>query len=99
VQRHSLEEAILLAFTLPDAYLDIETAEAFKVPWARGTGLVLSGKLPLWLWAALVRAPDTSDPDDATWVAVHQPQLEGAIVVVAGGRWNVGDMIPLRQKD
>jgi CRISPR-associated protein Csx3 len=95
VQRQPLDGAVLLTLSLPDAYLDIEAAAAFKVPWVRDTGLILSGKLPLWLWAALVRAPDTGNPDDATWVAVHQPQLEGAVVVAAGRRWNVGDVVPL----
>jgi hypothetical protein len=85
-----------LTFSLPDAYLDIEAAAAFKIPWVRGTGLVLSGKLPHWLWAALVRVPDTSNPEDAAWVAVHQPQLEGAVIVKTGNGWEVGEIVPLR---
>lgn len=66
----------LLDFRLQHAYLDLTQACTLAVPPVQTAGLILQGKLPHWLWAALARhyaAP--------TWVAVVQPQLDGAIVV------------------
>jgi CRISPR-associated protein Csx3 len=60
-------------------YLDYAEAEELSLPSSlSGKGLVLSGKLPLWLWTALVRAYR-----DAPWVAVFQPPLGDQAVVVA----------------
>jgi len=65
----------LLDFDLPDAYLDIDDVDELRLPHCSAEGIVLSGKLPLWLWAASVRAYNTG------WVAVMYPQLQGAVVV------------------
>lgn len=73
----ALEGSYLFEFVLSDAYLDITESDSLRVPPPPHTGLVLSGKLPLWLWAALTRVYD------APWVAVLQPQLNGAVVVRA----------------
>jgi CRISPR-associated protein Csx3 len=67
--------AQLLDVNLPDAYLDINDVDQLRLPHCSAEGIVLSGKLPHWLWAALVRAYD------ADWVAVMYPQLQGAVVV------------------
>ena len=75
VQQRSLPGARLLNFGLPDAYLDLASATDLRVPPRPAEGVVLSGKLPQWLWAALARACD------APWVAVMQPQERGAVVV------------------
>ncbi|HID64343.1 MAG TPA: hypothetical protein EYP49_16625 [Anaerolineae bacterium] len=67
-----------LAFTIPRAYIDYTEAEGLSVPSASpDQGLVLSGKLPLWLWTALALTYQ-----DAPWLAVYQPRWgEQAIVV------------------
>lgn len=64
-------QVVEIDFRLPDAYLDITEAEGMPAPVCPSCGVVLSGKLPLWLWAALARfyAPRVS------WLAVIQPQL------------------------
>ena len=68
-------DAQLLEFRIPDAYLDITEADELYLPPCPTEGAILSGKLPHWLWAALARTCD------ASWVAVVQPQVQGAVVV------------------
>jgi CRISPR-associated protein Csx3 len=75
MERHTLNEMTLLEFRLPQAYLDLEDFAALQLPLESRQGLALSGKLPQWLWAALVRAAR------APWLAVFQPQLGGAVIV------------------
>jgi len=83
-----------MEFSLPDAYLDITEMEGTVVPAPPAEGLILSGKLPLYLWAALARlyAPR------AAWLAVVQPQLGaqetlGAVVVHSRGALPVGAVV------
>lgn len=64
-----------LDFSLPDAYLDITEAASLVVPPVTSAGVILSGKLPQWLWAALARVYQPQ------WLAVFQPQAGGAVVV------------------
>jgi CRISPR-associated protein Csx3 len=78
--------AALVAVRLLDAYLDLEDAAALRlpaVPWPR---IILSGKLPHWLWAGLARAYRSP------WLALHQPQLGGAVVV----RGDVGTVMEVK---
>lgn len=75
VRQRSLPGAHFLELGLPDAYLDITAAASLCLPPCPAGGVILSGKLPHWLWAGLVRACD------ADWVAVLQPQVQGAVVV------------------
>ncbi len=65
------QSAAKMMFHLPDAYLDVEEADGMTVPPCPSEGLILEGKLPLWLWAALARfyAPRQA------WLAIVQPQL------------------------
>ena len=89
-RQRPLPGAQLFEFSLPDAYLDIAAAEGLHLPPCRAEGAVLSGKLPHWLWAALVRACD------AAWIAVVQPQERGAVVVKSQvGEPSVGTVIPV----
>jgi CRISPR-associated protein Csx3 len=68
-----------LELALAGDYLDYGQAEGLALPpLPPGKGVVLSGKLPLWLWTALVRAYR-----DAPWVAVFQPPLGHRALVVA----------------
>jgi CRISPR-associated protein Csx3 len=60
-------------------YLDYREAEGLALPpLPPGKGVVLSGKLPLWLWTALAQAYRHTP-----WIAVFQPQLEDQAVVIA----------------
>jgi len=76
---------------LPDAYVDITEVDVVRLPRCPAEGVVLSGKLPQWLWAALVRGCESA------WVAVAQPQVGGAVVVVRreGEGPAVGEVVPV----
>ncbi len=81
LQAHPQAQAnhIHLTFTIPRAYIDYTEAEGLAVPLVPlGQGLVLSGKLPLWLWTALALAYR-----DVPWLAVYQPQEGGQAIVVS----------------
>jgi CRISPR-associated protein Csx3 len=68
-----------LEIALAGGYLDYGEAEGLYLPpLPPGRGVVLSGKLPLWLWTALARTYH-----HAPWVAIFQPQLGNQTVVVA----------------
>jgi CRISPR-associated protein Csx3 len=81
-----------LAFTIPKAYLDYTEADGLLThPVPPDQGIVLSGKLPLWLYTALalVYVPH------ASWVAVYQPQCGDQAIVVQsrGPKLGVGDRV------
>jgi CRISPR-associated protein Csx3 len=82
--------AVSLTFTLTNAYLDYSEIDFVPVPHAdTARGLILDGKLPLWLWTALARAYV-----DVAWLAVYQPQLAHALVVhTRDAHVRVGDAI------
>ncbi len=89
--RLSSLDAWMLSFFLPSAYLDIAEVNRLGIPPSIDSGVILSGKLPLWLWAALARSLE------APWVAIAQPQLPGAVVVRSRtGRRKVGTVISLQ---
>lgn len=70
---------ILLVLTVPTAYLDYSIAQEWIVPpIPPEQGLVLSGKLPLWLWTALAAAYK-----ETLWLAIYQPQLGDKAIVVS----------------
>ena len=75
VRQRALPGARLVEVGLPDAYVDITEVDVVRLPRCAAEGVVLSGKLPQWLWAALVRGCESA------WVAVVQPQVGGAVVV------------------
>ncbi len=75
VEVEARPENTRVTFSLPDAYLDITEVADLTLPPLSGNELWLSGKLSLWLWAAVVRTLD------APAIAVHQPRAGGAIVV------------------
>lgn len=72
-----LADATYLEFHLPEAYLDPGELTPLSYPPCPPGGVILSGKLPHWLWAALVRSAP------ASWIAVVQPQSTGAVVVAS----------------
>ncbi len=94
VQVDHSESAVRMRFLLPDVYLDVEEAAGMVVPPCPSEGLILEGKLPLWLWAALARlyAPCL------TWLAVVQPQRASreagtAVVISSRGGPPVGSVL------
>jgi len=86
-----LSASVLWEIKLLDAYLDYREAADICLP-APPTdgGLILSGRLPHWLWTALVRASV-----DTLWMAVFQPQLRGAVVVQGGVHYSPGTVVPV----
>ncbi len=76
---------------LPDSYIDItELADVVCPPFAAQGGVILSGKLPYWLYTSLAQTYA-----DAPWLAVFQPQLAGAVVIHGAGPLHVGDLLSL----
>lgn len=86
-----LSPGILWEIQLVDAYLDYREVVQFRLPEPPiDRGLILSGRLPHWLWTALVRV-SVGTP----WMAVFQPQLHGAVVVQGTGNYTPGTVIPV----
>jgi CRISPR-associated Csx3 family protein len=54
--------------------------------------VVLSGKLPLWLWSALALAYA-----HAPWLGVYQPQLQGAVIIHAIDAQKIGRLVQAKQ--
>ncbi|NJO81844.1 MAG: hypothetical protein HC828_03065 [Blastochloris sp.] len=66
-----------LQFSIPDSYLDYYELMYVPVPNVSPyLGVILDGRLPNWLWAALARTYLVQP-----WIAVYQPQLGQAIVI------------------
>jgi CRISPR-associated protein Csx3 len=81
-----------LAFTITKTHLDYtETDGLVTPPIPADQGLVISGKLPLWLYTALALVYTPY----ASWLAVYQPQREDKAVVVGSHhpKVSVGDQI------
>lgn len=73
------DEYIWVELVLPEGYLDYAEAEQVRLPrFVHDKGVILSGKLPLWLWTAAARAYRM-----APWLGIYQPQLGPQAVVVA----------------
>ncbi len=78
---------VVIQFQLAVPYLDILDAENLAVPAPSAEhGIILSGRLPLWLMTALAFVYA-----DAPWLAVYQPQLHHCAVVIHS---NVSDHVP-----
>ena len=78
-------------FDWSQAYLDYAEAEGlFVPPVSIDMGVVLSGKLPLWLWTAVALAYR-----DAPWLGIYQPQLGRQAVIVHSrvSQWTVGQLV------
>jgi CRISPR-associated protein Csx3 len=92
IRRREFPDHVHVEGWLPAAYLDYGQLDTLAVPAVRaGTGVVLSGKLPHWLYTSLALTYRA-----APWIAVYQPQLDGAIVVYsADPARSVGDHVPL----
>lgn len=82
---------VRLECSIRPSHLDYgEAVDLVLPPAPPGQGLVLSGKLPLWLWTALALSYR-----EAPWLAVYQPQYAERAIVVASRRRGVrpGDAI------
>ncbi len=78
-----------LRATIPGGYLDRRDADQLRVPVVDG-GVILDGRLPNWVWAALARTYRA-----AAWVACYQPQLGGSVIVRSQiAQFPVGTVIP-----
>ncbi len=72
-------------------YIDVSEADLIVAPpVAADGGVILSGKLPYWLYTSLAMTYA-----DAPWLAAFQPQVEGAVVVYARTGYPVGHVLPL----
>jgi CRISPR-associated protein Csx3 len=84
---------VVLDFHLPFAYLDYTEAAHLNVPdIPSGLGMVLSGKLPNWMFTGLVQTYA-----EAAWLAVYYPQLKSGIVVArhSANTPSIGTTIPM----
>lgn len=91
VQVCTREDYIRLEVSIEGSYLDYAEAQGVGLPpIPQGKGVILSGKLPLWLWTGLALAYRT-----APWVAVYQPQQHNRAIVVFSSCGDVhpGDLV------
>ena len=85
-----------LAFTLTKAHLDYTEADGLVVPPVPpDQGVVLSGKLPLWLYTALALTYAPRAPFSSPWLAVYQPHWGDEAIVVSSRKpgLSVGDRV------
>ncbi len=87
--------ATVLSARLVDDYLDYAEADKLIFPsLSSKKGVILNGKLPLWLVTALVHLYNTVV--GVPWVACYSPQLESAVVVASHVTTHApGDLVPL----
>ena len=81
VQLCEFEDVTVLSVRIVNDYLDYSQAENLPFPPVPiDRGLILDGRSPHWLLTALVRLYDRAG---VVWIACHQPQVKGAVVVVS----------------
>ena len=97
VEQHS--EFTLFAFDLGEDPATPDMLKAVALPGQteapRQTGLVISGRGPVWLFARLVHLAH-----DFAWVATHDPRLGGAVVVErhVPSAPEVGSVVPFENR-
>ena len=81
-----------LEIALTDPYLNYAAAHGCVLPaLPRTNGVILSGRMPLWLLTAIARAYL-----HLPWLAVYQPSLQGAVVIHGSGQnQRVGTLLPV----
>jgi CRISPR-associated protein Csx3 len=84
------QTAFTVTVVAPDHYVDYDEIGEAAAPQAPArAGVILSGKLPLWLFASLAITYHS-----APWLAVYQPPLGGSVVVHSvDGRWPPGRLL------
>ena len=94
VELHTYEQETVLSMRIVSDHLDYLQADQLpfpSVPIERG--LILDGRFPHWLLTALVRLYKDAG---VAWIACHQPQLGGAVIVASRVPGHVpGDLLPL----
>ena len=82
----------VLTISLTDSYLDFNAVQQLRLPTLPTTqGLIISGRIPLWLLTSLVRSY-TMLP----WIAIYQPPLSGAVIIHSTqATCPVGTVLPL----
>ncbi len=76
IRTTSDRDLVHFSFSITDAYLDYDDPDPLLIPRPpTDSGLILSGKLPNWLYAALAR-----HYRHVPWLAVYQPEV-GAVVI------------------
>jgi CRISPR-associated protein Csx3 len=87
--------ATVLSAQLVNDYLDYAETHNLAFPSvSTEKGIILNGKLPLWLVTALVHLYNTVV--GVPWVACYSPQLERAVVVASRVTTYIpGDLVPL----
>ncbi len=74
---HLHPDHLHIRLSIPRGYLDYRDAPGTPIPPAlTDRGVILDGKLPNWLAAAIARAYA-----DTPWVALYYPPINGAVVV------------------
>jgi CRISPR-associated protein Csx3 len=77
-QLYRRSDHVRVELVLRDAYLDYAEADGLCVPPVPADrGIVLSGKLPLWLWTAISLAYPS-----VPWLGIYQPRLHDRAVIV-----------------
>jgi CRISPR-associated protein Csx3 len=86
--------ATVLSARLARNYLDYSEADQLVFPpLSPERGVILSGKLPLWLLTALVHLYNTVV--GVAWIACYSPQLQSSVVVTSRVATHApGDLIP-----
>lgn len=92
IQELAIEGGVHLAGEIPQAYLDYEYLPHLIVPAIPpDQGILLSGKLPHWLYTSLARTYRAHP-----WIAIYQLQLAGAAVVhTTTAAYTIGDLLLL----
>ena len=92
VELHTAGSVTVLSVHITNDHLDYLQANQLPFPTiASENGLILDGRLPLWLLTALVRLYNKAG---VSWIACRQIQLEGAVVVSSSiGALAPGDLV------
>jgi len=94
VKKHPKERMTIIEFNIPGGVLDVkELLDAVeKAPTVAGNqGVCISGRGPVWLYAALAHKYHPT-----LYVATYDPRLNGCVVVATHTKEKkIGDIIPL----
>ena len=94
---HMRGNRYIIPVHIPDYYLDYKTetdALFFSDP-PPGYGVIISGRLPLWLFTALARFYAQKQ---VPWLALHAADMDKAVVIYSQpqGSYRIGETVPLR---
>ncbi len=77
-----------VSFSIPNAHLSYATAHTLTIPDLQDA-ILLDGKLPFWLWTALVRSYAT-----APAIAIRYPQRGNVVIQSSAGWPAIGTLLP-----